>query len=193
MAEGGPSTSLTAASPQTTPYTLCAMSQVSQDIILGNDDFFPVKPADYGKFMVISLGCGSNRNRRYNAKAAAKWGIFDWLFRHGTAPIVDMFNSASADMVDIHLCVLFRALHSDQNHLRIQYDQLTGSAGSIDNCSKENMDKLVKIGKKLLNKNVSRVDLETGRIVEVPGLGTNAEQLAKSAKQLSNERRRRQN
>ncbi|XP_062192940.1 patatin-like protein 2 isoform X2 [Phragmites australis] len=173
--------------------TLCAMNQISQHIILGGDDFFPVKPVDYGKFMVISLGCGSNRNRRYSAKAAAKWGIFNWLIKNGTAPIIDMFNSASADMVDIHLCVLFRALRSDQNYLRIQYDQLTGSAGSIDDCSKENMDKLVRIGKKLLNKNVSRVDLETGRIVEVPGVGTNAGQLAKFAKQLSYERRRRQN
>jgi len=58
------------------------MNQVSQDIILG-DDFFPVMPADYGKFMVISLGCGSNRNRRYCAKAAAKWGIFSWLLKQG--------------------------------------------------------------------------------------------------------------
>jgi patatin-like phospholipase/acyl hydrolase len=100
--------------------TLCAMNQVSQDIILGNEHFFPVKPADYGKFMVISLGCGSNRNRRYCAKAAANWGIFNWLIKDGTAPIVDMFNSASADMVDINLCVLFRALRSSQNYLRIQ-------------------------------------------------------------------------
>ncbi|KAK3123674.1 hypothetical protein QOZ80_8AG0634440 [Eleusine coracana subsp. coracana] len=172
--------------------TLCAMSQVSQDIILGNHEFFPVKPADYGKFMVISIGCGSNRNRRYSAKAAAEWGIFNWLIKDGTAPIVDMFNSASADMVDIYLCVLFRALHCSQNYLRIQYDQLTGSAGSIDNCSKENMDKLVKIGRGLLMKHVSRVDLETGRFVELAGEGTNAEQLAKFAKQLSTERRRRQ-
>lgn len=74
----------------------------------------------------------------------------------------------------------------------MQYDQLTGSAGSIDDCSKENMDKLVRIGKRLLNMNVSRVDLETGRIVEVPGLGSNAEQLTRFAKQLSDERRRRQ-
>jgi len=96
------------------------MNQVSQDIILGNEHFFPVKPADYGKFMVISLGCGSNRNRRYCANAAARWGIFNWLIKGGTAPIVDMFNSASADMVDIHLCVLFRALRSSQNYLRIQ-------------------------------------------------------------------------
>ena len=142
--------------------------------------------------MVISVGCGSNRNQRYSAKAAAKWGIFNWLIKDGTAPIIDMFNSASADMVDIHLCVLFRALRSSENYLRIQYDQLTGSAGSIDDCSKENMDKLVQIGKDLLGQNVSRVDLETGKNVEVPGAGTNAEQLAKFAKQLSDERRRRQ-
>ncbi|OQU80645.1 patatin-like protein 2 [Sorghum bicolor] len=173
--------------------TLCAMSQVTQDIILGDDDFFPVKPTDYGKFMVISVGCGSNRDQRYSAKAAAKWGIFNWLIKDGNAPIIDMFNSASADMVDINLCVLFRALHSSQNYLRIQYDQLTGSAGSIDDCSKENMDKLVQIGKDLLGQNVSRVDLETGKNVDVPGVGTNAEQLAKFAKQLSDERRRRQN
>jgi hypothetical protein len=172
--------------------TLCAMSQVSRDIILGDDCFFPVKPTDYGKFMVISVGCGSNRNQRYSAKAAAKWGIFNWLIKDGTAPIIDMFNSASADMVDIHLCVLFRALRSSENYLRIQYDQLTGSAGSIDDCSKENMDKLVQIGKDLLSQNVSRVDLETGKNVEVPGAGTNAEQLAKFAKQLSDERRRHQ-
>jgi len=75
----------------------------------------------------------------------------------------------------------------------LQYYQLTGSAGSIDDCSKENLDKLVKIGKDLLAKNVSRVDLETGRMVDIPGEGANAEKLAKFAKQLSDERRRRQN
>ncbi|KAF8769537.1 hypothetical protein HU200_006575 [Digitaria exilis] len=175
--------------------TLLAMSQVSKDIILGDEDFFPVTPVDYGKFMVISLGCGSTRRSRgaYSAKEAAKWGIFNWLIKDGTAPVIDMFNAASGDMVDIHLCVLFRALHCKQNYLRIQYDQLTGTAGSIDDCSKQNMDKLVRIGKRLLNMNVSRVDLETGRIVEVPGVGTNAEQLTRFAKQLSDERRRRQN
>ena len=74
----------------------------------------------------------------------------------------------------------------------MQYDRLTGSAGSVDDSSKENMDRLVRIGKRLLDMNVSRVDLETGRIKEVPGVGTNAEQLTKFAKQLSDERRRRQ-
>lgn len=107
------------------------MNQVSKDIILADDDFFPVMPADYGKFMVISVGCGSNRDRRYSAKAAAKWGIFNWLIKDGTAPIIDMFNSASADMVDIHLCVLFRALHSSENYLRIQ---VPASADNFTSC-----------------------------------------------------------
>uniref|UniRef100_A0A453B131 Patatin n=1 Tax=Aegilops tauschii subsp. strangulata TaxID=200361 RepID=A0A453B131_AEGTS len=171
--------------------TLCAMSQVSQDIIVGDGEFFVENPVDYGKFMVVSIGCGLNPKESYSAKDAAKWGILNWIVKDGTAPIVDMFNAASADMVDIHLSVLFGALRSSHRYLRIQYDQLSGSAGSIDDCSKENMDRLVQIGHELLRKNVSRVDLETGRNVEMPGQGTNAEQLARFAKQLSDERRRR--
>ncbi|CAL5001631.1 unnamed protein product [Urochloa decumbens] len=39
--------------------TLLAMNDVTKQILLGNQDFFPIKPADYGKFMVLSLGTGS--------------------------------------------------------------------------------------------------------------------------------------
>lgn len=173
--------------------TLCAMSQVSQDIIVGDGEFFMQNPVDYGKFLVISIGCGLNPSEKYSAKDASKWGILKWIVKDGTAPIVDMFNAASADMVDIHLSVLFGALRSSHRYLRIQYDQLSGSAGSIDDCSKANLDRLVEIGNELLRKNVSRVDLETGRNVEMPGEGTNSENLAKFAKQLSAERRRRKN
>lgn len=171
--------------------TLCAMSQVSQDIILGNGEFFLQNTVDYGKFIVISIGCGLSPSEKYNAKDAAKWGILNWIVKDGTVPIVDMFNAASADMVDIHLSVLFSALRSSHRYLRIQYDQLSGSAGSIDDCSKANLDRLVEIGNELLKSNVSRVDLETGRNVEMPGEGTNSEQLTKFAKQLSAERSRR--
>jgi hypothetical protein len=41
------------------------------------------------------------------------------------------------------------------------------------------------IGRELLIKHVSRVDLETGRFVEVPGEGTNTEKLTEFAKMLS--------
>ena len=29
-------------------------------------DFFPVKPVDYGRFLVISLGTGSHREKKYD-------------------------------------------------------------------------------------------------------------------------------
>ncbi|KAJ4801703.1 Patatin [Rhynchospora pubera] len=168
------------------------MSQVTREIVLGNDQFLPIQPTDYNKFLVISLGTGSNKTEEnFTVKEAAKWGIFGWLNQKGASPIVDLFNRASADMVDIHLAVLFQALRSEKSYLRIQDDALTGSTNSIDDSSKENMQKLVQVGNDLLKKPVSRVNLETGRFVEIPGAGTNADMLTIFAKQLSEERKTR--
>jgi hypothetical protein len=101
--------------------TLTAMNQVTREIINGNDQFFPIMPTDYNKFLVISLGTGSNKmEEKFSAKKASKWGIFGWLSQKGTSPIVEIFNRGSADMVDIHLSVLFQALRSEESYLRIQ-------------------------------------------------------------------------
>lgn len=93
------------------------MSHVAEDIIVaGNGDLL-------GKsYMVISIGCGtsSNPKGKYNAKDTAKWGILNWILKGGTVPILDMFNAASGDMVDIHLSVLSAALGSSHQYLRIQ-------------------------------------------------------------------------
>ncbi|KAI5012273.1 hypothetical protein ZWY2020_024407, partial [Hordeum vulgare] len=124
------------------PSIFSSFQPVSQGIIVGDGEFFVQNPVDYGKFMIVSIGCGLNPKESYSAKDTAKWGILNWIVKDGTTPIVDMFNAASADMVDIHLSVLFGALRSSHRYLRIQYDQLSGSAGSIDDCSKENMDRL---------------------------------------------------
>ncbi|XP_037422919.1 patatin-like protein 2 isoform X1 [Triticum dicoccoides] len=169
--------------------TLLAMNQVAEHMVLAGQ-----QPA--GKsYIVISIGCGTSSlpKLKYSAKDAAKWGILSWLIKDGSVPILDMFNAGSADMVDFHLSVLSAVLGTSHQYLRIQYDKLSGSAGSIDDSSKANLDRLVKIGEELLSEKVSGVDLETGRNVEVPGGGTNAEELAKYAKQLSDERRRRRN
>ncbi|XP_073008209.1 patatin-like protein 2 [Typha latifolia] len=172
--------------------TLTAVSQVLKQIFFANPDFFPIKPNDYQKFLVISLGTGSNKlEKKFSAQSAAKWGIFGWLIQDGSTPIIDMFTQASADMVDIHLSVLFQALRTENNYLRIEDDSLTGSTSSVDNSSPENLQKLVQIGKDLLKKPVSRVNLEIGRFEEIDGEGTNEEELARFAKILSDERRRR--
>ncbi|KDP38382.1 hypothetical protein JCGZ_04307 [Jatropha curcas] len=100
---------------------LVAIGEVTKEMIKGNPDFFPLKPLDYRRFLVISLATGSPKSeKKYNAIKAAKWGLLGWLTSNGSIPLVDVFTQASADMVDFHLSVVFQALHSEEHYLRIQ-------------------------------------------------------------------------
>ncbi|KAL0438680.1 UNVERIFIED_CONTAM: Patatin-like protein 2 [Sesamum latifolium] len=163
---------------------LVAISQVTKQILDANRDFFPIKPTDFGRFLVISLGTGSPKvEKHYSAHKAAKWGALGWLI-----PIADVFAQASADMVDFHIAVVFQALHSEQNYLRIQDDNLSGMTSSLDLATKENLEKLVEIGGNLLKKPTSRVNLETGLFESIENGGTNEEALMKFAILLSKEK-----
>ncbi|KAL6846289.1 hypothetical protein ACP4OV_023737 [Aristida adscensionis] len=171
---------------------LVAIGEVTKQIFKENPDFFPIKPMDYGRFLVISLGTGSSKfEANYNAQMAKSWGVLGWLLGSGSTPLVDIFTQASADMVDIHISAVFKALHSEQNYLRIQDDTLHGILSSVDVATKENMEKLANIGNTLLKKPVSRANLETGHMV--PACNdkemTNEEALKRFAKLLSDERR----
>ncbi|KAK2660372.1 hypothetical protein Ddye_006905 [Dipteronia dyeriana] len=171
---------------------LVAMGEVTKAIIRGNSDFFPIKPMDYGRFLVISLGTGSGKDQgKYSADAAAKWGVLGWLTSGGSTPLVDVFTQASADMVDLHISAVFQALHSDK-YLRIQEDTLSGVVSSVDIATKKNLADLVKVGEGLLKKPVARVNLDTG-IFEPSNteLESNQEALKRFATLLSDEKRRR--
>ncbi|KAF6169326.1 hypothetical protein GIB67_014530 [Kingdonia uniflora] len=100
---------------------LCLRSMKYQRKFEGSPDFFPIKPMDYSRFLVISLGTGSPMNRqKYSAKRASKWGLFGWLLDSGSTPLVTAFTQANGAMVDLNLCVFFQALHSEDKYLRIQ-------------------------------------------------------------------------
>ncbi|XP_042966032.1 patatin-like protein 2 isoform X2 [Carya illinoinensis] len=171
---------------------LLAINEVTKQIFDANPDFFPIKPMDYGRFLIISVGTGSRKiEKKYNAKMAAKWGTLDWLLHDGSVPLLDVFTQASADMVDLHLAVVFQAFHSESNYLRIQDYTLTGTEASVDVSTKKNLDKLVGIGEELLKKPVSRVNLKNGVSETVENGGTNEEALRKFAKILSQERKSR--
>lgn len=72
-----------------------------------------------------------------------------------------------------------------------QDDSLTGDAASVDKSTPENLANLEKIGNDLLNKTVSRVNVETGQYEAVEGDETNKVALTRFAKMLSDELRRR--
>ena len=76
---------------------------------------------NYENYLIISLGTGTSKmENKYNAKMAAKWGILGWLCSEGSSPLVDAFTFAGADMVDLHMSLIFRSTKCEQNYLRIQ-------------------------------------------------------------------------
>ncbi|EEF38750.1 patatin-like protein 3 [Ricinus communis] len=169
--------------------TLVAISEVTKQTMKKNPDFFPIKPTDYDRFLVISLGTGSKTDGgKFNAKMASKWGVISWLYYKGDTPIIDCYSKASTDMVDYHNSVVFQALHSENNYLRIDDDKLQGNLTSVDMSTKENMEDLVKVGKNLLKSPVSRVNLENGLYEPIENGGTYEEALQRFAKLLSEER-----
>ncbi|KAK1287502.1 hypothetical protein QJS10_CPB19g01665 [Acorus calamus] len=47
---------------------LVAIGQVMKEVFKGNEDFFSMKPMDYGRFLVISLGTGMSKKQDKFAK-----------------------------------------------------------------------------------------------------------------------------
>jgi len=105
--------------------TLCAIREVTKQLIRKGNGGISINPLEYSRFLVLSIGTGSNKSEhKYNAKMVSKWGILTWLFNSGSTPILDCFSEASFDMVDYHNCVVFSALQSEDNYLRIQVSYL---------------------------------------------------------------------
>ncbi|KAK4393313.1 Patatin-like protein 1 [Sesamum angolense] len=79
--------------------TLVAISEVTREVSNKNPDLFPIKPMDFGRFLVISLGTGARKNEEtYDARRAAHWGVVRWLYVNQVAGI--LLNSAIANFVE---------------------------------------------------------------------------------------------
>ncbi|XP_009589751.1 patatin-like protein 1 [Nicotiana tomentosiformis] len=170
--------------------TLMAITHVSREIKTRKMEYEDMKTADCKKMLVLSLGTGTGTNKeKYNARSASRWGVLGWMYNNGASPLLDIFSDASTDVVDIHVSTMFQSLHNEKNYLRIQNDTLTGEAASTDISTMKNMQTLVQVGKDLLKKPVSRVNLDTGRFEAVHGEGTNEQALIRFAKLLSEERK----
>ena len=101
--------------------SLVAIGEVSRQALKEDPNFFPISPMDYERYLVVSLGTGTEKQQpRYDAKMAAKWGVLGWLVTNGSAPLIEAFTQASADLVVFHNNVVFEALNSIDNYLRIQ-------------------------------------------------------------------------
>ncbi|GFP99831.1 patatin-like protein 2 [Phtheirospermum japonicum] len=151
---------------------------ISTGILAGDSEYVPMEPLDGNKLLVLSLGTGkAKQDDKYNAEAAARWGLLGWVYKRGNTPLLDVFGDANSDMVDIHVSTFFQSLHTKNNYLRLQDDTLCGDESSLDLATLENLQGLVEVAKQRLKEPMSRVNLETGQFEEVEGEGTNEEAL----------------
>ncbi|XP_022638276.1 patatin-like protein 2 isoform X2 [Vigna radiata var. radiata] len=170
---------------------LVGMAEVSNKIFTERlYEKFDVKPMQYSKFLVISLGTGSQQpKKKYSAAEASSWNALNWVSSSGRSPIIDVFTEASSDMVDFHIYSVFLAHNAEENYLRIQEDTLTGELSSVDIATEKNLNGLVQVGEALLKKPVSKINLRTGIHEPVKSGETNAEALKRFAERLSKQRR----
>nr|GMD57810.1 patatin-like protein 2 [Ipomoea batatas] len=176
--------------------TLVAISTVTQRMVNKDPKFLldnPSKqPIGCHRFLILSIGTGTAKyGSKYTAKQAAEWGVLGWLSQGDGNPLIDVFSDASSDMVDYHIATIFQALNVGDNYLRIQEENLQGTASSVDISTKENLNALEQVGKNLLKKAVSKLNLFTGQYEPIEGAGTNKDALKRFAKLLSEERKRR--
>ncbi|XP_062102061.1 patatin-like protein 1 [Humulus lupulus] len=169
--------------------SLVAISEVTK-IILKLDPNYTKFASENFRFLLVSVGTGSNRGeKKYDAKSCAKWGPLSWISHQGSTPITDVFMEASSDMVDYHNTIVFEAFRSKDKVLRIEDDTLHGDLASVDKATPQNLRNLEDIGKKLLKKPVSHLNLRTGAREPVPNAGTNEDGLRRFAEELSKERK----
>ncbi|KAK7376876.1 hypothetical protein VNO80_02294 [Phaseolus coccineus] len=170
---------------------LVAMAEVSNEITHeGSCGSVNVKPLQYKKFLVISLGTGSQtQEMKYSAADASNWGVVGWVTNTNGSPLIDAFSHASSDMVDFHITSVFQARRSEHNYLRIQDDTLTGDLSSVDIATEKNLNGLVQVAEALLKKPVSTINLSTGIHEPVDSHETNADALKRFAERLSRQRR----
>ncbi|VVB09970.1 unnamed protein product [Arabis nemorensis] len=171
--------------------TLTAITAVSRQVLKNHPDMYGLEALGYDKFLVISIGTGASKKDKYSATDAAKWGIENWAynFKYNSNPILEVILESSRDMVQYHTSVLFQALKSEGNYLRIDVDTLKPDEVSMDKAAMPNLENLKSIGEKLLKSNVVRMNLNTDIYEPVPRNVTNDQELMRFAKILSNERK----
>ncbi|KAL3734814.1 hypothetical protein ACJRO7_024054 [Eucalyptus globulus] len=101
-----------------------AVSEVTKEISDANLDFDDpdMKPTDYTRLLVLSMGTGSSKSeKKYSAKKASNWGVLGWLTN------------------DIHLSTVFQSLKCEI-YLRIQKIVKVGEASLKSPVSRVNLD-----------------------------------------------------
>ncbi|CDP16057.1 unnamed protein product [Coffea canephora] len=149
---------------------------------------------DFSKFIVLSLGTGASGDKSVDVMDPDDWGILAWLGApsFSSTPIIDALRSANDEMIDVYMSLVIKALGITpiKNYLRIQYPGLDKNDMAFDESDPKHLQHLKELGKELLNKNVTTMNIDKEEYEPVDGQPmTNAEALKDLAARLSAERK----
>jgi hypothetical protein len=78
-----------------TSQTLLPVNHVTKEIVIQRDNYFPIKPMDYGKFLILSLCTGSVNTGEAIGIIRGQVGMLNWLTNQGSSPLIECFSQES--------------------------------------------------------------------------------------------------
>ncbi|KAG5224007.1 patatin protein [Salix suchowensis] len=121
---------------------------------------------DFHKFVILSLGTGAANESGKLEVGDGEWGIVDWLWQDNSTPLLDILMTASDEMTEKYMSKVFKYSGLRHNYTRIQVE-LKHSEAQMDNSSKENLEKLEKIGQNLAKNNDAKLEDFARRLVKI--------------------------
>jgi len=108
----------------------------------------------------LSLGTGSI-NKTYAYQKAKRWGKVHWI-----PPILDIYSSGASQTVHHQLSILFDEKGAKDQYLRIEPDLNEFHVHhAMDDASDQNIDKLIDVGDKMVEKYKVEIDAMIHKIV----------------------------
>ncbi|KAJ6296578.1 hypothetical protein OIU78_022318 [Salix suchowensis] len=121
---------------------------------------------DFHKFVILSLGTGAANETGKLEVGDGEWGIVDWLWQDNSTPLLDILRTTSDEMTEMYMSKVFQYSGLEHNYTRIQVE-LKHSEAQMDNSSKENLEKLEKIGQNLAKNNDAKLEDFARRLVKI--------------------------
>ncbi|XP_034916864.1 patatin-like protein 2 [Populus alba] len=127
------------------------------------------KKVDYSKILLLSLGTGEQKgkDKLEVGEDPSKWGILNWLWQNDNSnPLLDILMSSADEMIEMYMSSIFQSRGLSENYLRIQAD-LSYVEAALDDSSDENLNRLLKIGEDLVEKNEDILTYFAERLVDI--------------------------
>eukprot|EP00258_Populus_trichocarpa_P031077 XP_024447096.1 patatin-like protein 2 isoform X2 [Populus trichocarpa] len=126
------------------------------------------KKVDYSKILLLSLGTGERNGKdKLEVGDPSKWGILNWLWQNDNSyPLLDILMSSADEMIEMYMSSIFQSRGLSENYTRIQAE-LSFVEAALDDSSDENLNRLLKIGQDLVEKNEGILTDFAERLVDI--------------------------